>query len=159
MYPIVLHGALGHAKEMGDFLDVEPGEEPELDDPGLTFIEPGERFERGVQAQKLVEVKGGIVRRRQGFRQRDTLPAAAPFFPSSTTGVVDEEAPHDVGTDGEKMRAATPVHSGLIDQLQVRLVNQGGRLQRVSETLAPHVERGPLTQLVVDEWQKVLSGG
>jgi hypothetical protein len=46
--------------------------------------------------------------------------------------VIDEKAPHDLCGHGEKVRAVLPAHLPLIDQLQIRLMDEGGRLKRVS---------------------------
>ena len=49
------------------------------------------------------------------------------------------------------MRAVLPVDAPLIDQLYVRLVDQGRRLQRAVAALVGEMAAGDDVQLVVDE--------
>ena len=65
--------------------------------------------------------------------------------------VVDEDAAHRLSRNGEEMGAVLPVHALVIDQPQVRFVDQRRRLQAVAGTLAPHVPVRQTTELVVDD--------
>ena len=48
------------------------------------------------------------------------------------------------------MRAILPLHVTDIDELQVRLVDERGWLERVAVTFVPHVAPGDAAQLRVD---------
>jgi hypothetical protein len=45
--------------------------------------------------------------------------------------VIDKDAAHQVRGDRKEVGAVLPLNPPLIDELQIRLVNQGGRRQRV----------------------------
>jgi len=49
------------------------------------------------------------------------------------------------------MRAIVPLHVTDIDELQVRLVDERGWLQRVAVTFVPHVAPGDAAQFRVDD--------
>jgi hypothetical protein len=49
--------------------------------------------------------------------------------------VVDEDAPHHLGRHSEEVRAILPIGVSLIDESEVRLVDQGRRLQDVPGAL------------------------
>jgi len=50
----------------------------------------------------------------------DSVAATTPLLSVSTACVIDEDTPHDLSTDGEEVRLASPIDSRLIDQLQKR---------------------------------------
>jgi len=56
--------------------------------------------------------------------------------------VIDEDAPHQLGGDAEELRAILPVGLMLVDQAQVRLVDQRRRLQSMIGSLAAQVTAG-----------------
>ena len=56
------------------------------------------------------------------------------------------------------MRLALPVDARLIDELEVGLVDDGSRSERVAVALAPHVARGDGLQLVVHEGKDFVKG-
>jgi hypothetical protein len=56
--------------------------------------------------------------------------------------MIDQDAPHQLGRQGKKVRAIFPVHAVLIDQTQVGLVDQSARLQGVAGIFLPHVMMG-----------------
>ena len=66
-------------------------------------------------------------------------------------GVVDEDAPHHLSGDPEKMRAVLPVLASLIDQTHVRLVDQCRGLKGVVPALLPYVAPGHPMQFAVDD--------
>ena len=61
--------------------------------------------------------------------------------------------------DAEEVRAILPLHATLIDQLQERLVDQRGRLQRVIATFTIHAAARETMQLAVDHGQQLIGGG
>jgi hypothetical protein len=68
-----------------------------------------------------------------------------------SAGVIHEDATHDVRGDTEEMRAILPILASLVNELQVRLVDQRRGLKRVIRTLLPHIPRRHATQLDIDD--------
>ena len=62
-----------------------------------------------------------------------------------------KNAPHHLRGDAEELGPVLPVHFMLIDQTQINLVHQGGRLQRVSRAFPVEEADGLPVQLVVDQ--------
>ena len=74
-------------------------------------------------------------------------------------GVVDEDPTHDVGGGAEEVGAVLPLHSALIDQLQVGLVHEGGGRERViGSFLAQERPREP-AQIIVDDRRELVERG
>ena len=71
--------------------------------------------------------------------------------------MIDEDAAHLPGGDGEEMRAVLPgdVH---LDELDERFVDDGGGLQSVAGPLALHVAAGAVAQLLINERRQPLEG-
>jgi hypothetical protein len=83
-------------------------------------------------------------------------PAAAAFEPLAIAGVVDQNEAHGLGSGGEKMPpAAEPL---IADQAQVRLVDEGGGLERLAGGFGRHPCGGSSPPLVVHERQQVGGG-
>jgi len=79
------------------------------------------------------------------------LTGSTTFLACPGAGVLDENPPHRVGGGGEEMTAAVPGEFGVGDQPGVGLMNQSGRLQRVSGPLFAHALLRDFPQLIVYE--------
>src|SRR5579863_5684560 len=66
-------------------------------------------------------------------------------------GVVDQYPSHEIGGDSEEMRAALPIDGVLLDQPQVRLMDQRSRLKSVIGAFVRHVIGGKPLQFAVDQ--------
>jgi hypothetical protein len=64
--------------------------------------------------------------------------------------VIDEDAPHHVPGDGKEVRAALPSYPALIDHLDVGLMDEGARRERVTAALVPKVAAGDPAELRID---------
>ena len=73
------------------------------------------------------------------------------LLPVPPTRIVDEDAAHQASGDGEEVRTVLPIDPALVDQLQVDLVDERGRLRRAVRPLAGEMACGNDVQLVVDE--------
>jgi hypothetical protein len=62
------------------------------------------------------------------FFQRNVLYLTASFQVILRAREIHENAPHQVGRDGEKMRTVLPLHLTGVDQPHVGFVNQSRRL-------------------------------
>ena len=71
---------------------------------------------------------------------------------------VDENPAHDAGAHREEMCAIGPIQISTVDQAQIRLVHECGRLQSVTGALVPHVAARHAVQLVVDERREAIKG-
>ena len=71
--------------------------------------------------------------------------------------MIDEDAPHRAGGDGEEVTTVLPGHVGL-GEAQEGFVDERGRLQRVRRPLAAHVAARQAVQLRVDERRQLGEG-
>ena len=80
--------------------------------------------------------------RGDGDVQRHLLDLAAPLLGAAAAGVVDQDPAHRLRGDREEVTAVLPGDPRLIDEPEVRLVHDRGRLQRVAGRLLPEVPFG-----------------
>jgi hypothetical protein len=76
----------------------------------------------------------------------DALPVA---------GLFDQDAAHRLGGGVEEVLPALESHPAPAEQTQVRLMNQGGRLERVIAPLLRHLPAGELAELCVHRRDQV----
>jgi hypothetical protein len=65
--------------------------------------------------------------------------------------VLDQDATHGLGSRSEEMSAILPSGVPLPYEPQIRLVDQGGRLERLPGPLLRHPQSDQLAQLLVDQ--------
>ena len=102
----------------------------------------GQAVDLLVQGQELVR---GDRRAEIQVIEVDASPVTSPLLPALAAGPLDEDASHRLGGGGEEMAEAVPA-PGLvrIHEPQVRLVDQGGRLERLAGLLLGQLLRGQL---------------
>ena len=115
------------------------------------------RVQRGVERD---HVDGALRRRRlQPFVERDARLAAAALQRVARARALDQDLPHRVRRDRAEVRAVLPALRAVLQQLQVRLVDERRRLQRLARALALEIVRGEPPQLGVDQRHQRLERG
>ena len=65
--------------------------------------------------------------------------------------MVNQNAPHHLGRNREKMGAILPLHALIIHQAHVGFIDQGGGLQAVSGALAFHIVVSQAAEFLIDD--------
>ena len=84
-------------------------------------------------------------------RQLDPPCLVAPAVPASR--VLDQDAAHRLGGGTEEMRSVLPRQLLAVDQAEVGLVDQGGRLQGLAGALTGHLRASEPSELGVQDRQ------
>ena len=94
---------------------------------------------------------GALLGRQRGLIERDALPVAAALPGLSRSGVVDDDVAHGGGGQGEEVGPVLDLDPGLVDELEVGLVDQAGGPER--DLPAPSLELPACgaVKLVVEE--------
>ena len=103
------------------------------------MLEPGEGFVEFVEGDRR---SGGEA---EGIVEGEFLGVAAALEGVLGAGVVDEDAAHELGGYAEEVGTALPGYAGLVDELHVGFVDEGGGLEGVVRSLAAHVVGGDLS--------------
>lgn len=140
-------------QDVGGFRVAVAGEETALDhllQPRLLGAKTGQEL---VQRKQLVDLRldGNLA-----FVQRYLLHISAALLALSPASVVDDHLTHRAGGDGEEVIAVLPVRSGLIDQLQVRLVDEASRIQGTGSSPAAELPASNPAQLGVNESHQLI---
>src|SRR5262245_47228394 len=133
---------------MCGFLDRESAKRAKLDDPRQLSVDLGQAIERMVQRKDGYLVWRGDV---LPFVHRHTRHTLASLVRAVTTSVVDQDAPHDLRRHTKEVRAILPIDLALVDEPDVRLMDQGRRLQGVVRALVPQLAGGHPAKLRVDD--------
>jgi hypothetical protein len=73
--------------------------------------------------------------------------------------VIDQDLPHQAGRNRKKMSLIVQLRGLLVDEAQVRFVDQGCALQRVSRLLTLQAAMSDSPEFVVDKRQKSIKSG
>jgi len=149
------------AQRFGRFGQVQSGEEAELDETRLVWMRGAEGYESLVEIDEVdralrFEDRCGRVAGRVERHTRTFAPP--PTQTSASSRPIDENAAHGGCGDGEEVGSIAPIHPALIDKLEIRLMNESRRLQRLIHRLASQPMLGKSTQCVVDGRQQVICG-
>ena len=68
--------------------------------------------------------------------------------------MVDQDLPHLAGSDRKEVGAPVEFHFRLIDELQIRLVDEGRRLERMTRPFVAHLGSGYPAQFIVNNWKQ-----
>jgi hypothetical protein len=153
--PVPVSGGPRQAEGGGRILDRQPGEVTQFHHLGGDGILGGQVLEGRIQGEQLFVRNLGFGR---DIGSLDPVTVAAVLVGSLTAGGVHQNAAHGL-RGGEEVPAVLPADrvSGA-DQAEVRLVDQGRRLQCLVGGFGRHARRGEFAQLVVDERQQVGGG-
>ena len=134
--PLSFDGGGRQADDFGHLFDGEAAEEAEFDNFGLVGIELLEPIEGFIE---FVEGDRGTGGQADGVVEGDFLGVAAALEGVLRAGMVDQDATHELGGDPEEVGAALPGNAGLVDELHVGFVNEGGGLEGMVGAFAAHV--------------------
>src|SRR5271165_5950931 len=133
--PVAHHGDGRYLEDLSRLFHAESTKEAHFYDLYLAGIEPRQSVHRGIQRD---QVRGPVAAHHGRLVQGNMLHAASPFQVLAPC-VLNQNAPHQLGRNGKKVRAILPLHALVIHQAHVSLIDQGRGLQHVSGTLALHV--------------------
>ena len=77
-------------------------------------------------------------------------------FKVATSGMLHQNAPHQLGRNREEMRAILPLHAFIVHQPHICFIDQGGGLQAVAGALALHVAARQAVELVINDGRHLL---
>jgi hypothetical protein len=86
------------------------------------------------------------------------LRTVAPLRRGLAARVIDQDPPHHLRGHAKEVGPAFEVDAALLDEPEVRLVNERRGLQRVAVPLTAKLPGGNSTQLGIDHWQQGFEG-
>src|SRR6185369_3649016 len=92
-----------YAEGLGRLLQRQPGKVPVLDHLAPPRVRGGQAAERQIEREDLLRLAGA--QEELGLLDWQRVRAAAPLVPPAAAGVVDQQAAHGAGGDGEEAGA------------------------------------------------------
>ena len=127
-------------------LEAQAREEAQLHDLGLAGVNGLESPQRVIQFDEvLLQRLRHVHRQFQGHLAH----ASATLVVVTRARMIDEDTPHRARRHGEEVGPILPLHAIELDQPEVRLVDERGRLQRVAVTFVAQVPSSQVMQLMV----------
>ena len=72
--------------------------------------------------------------------------------------MIHQDAPHDHSGNSHELRPVPPVDAPLVDEPEIRFVDERGRLERMVSALRSHVPGREAAQLRIDQRQHFAMG-
>src|SRR5581483_2440250 len=119
--PFALHSDGRQFQHLCGFFNAQAAEEAQFDDFAFAWVEGRKAVERVIERHKLC---GSLLAKDQCLIKRYLLSAGPALFVLIAARMIDEDVPHDLCGDGEKVCAVLPVGRRLINQSQVGFVDQ-----------------------------------
>lgn len=150
-FPIAHHGLRRDLQHGSGLIDAQTAKEAQLDHPRLALVEPGQIGERVVEGYELSARSGGLVGRPveiEGLRIARSIIAAS-FGGAPRAGRVHQNAAHNLGGQGQKMRPVVAWDISERGQPEVRFVSKSGGLEGIARPFAAHVPVSEAAHFVV----------
>ena len=136
-------------QDFGGLFDAQPAEEAHLHH--LRFARVPCSRQRGQRVVEGHEVTRSDRRRRRRRHRARHAATSAPRLSVVAPRVLHEDTAHGLRRDGKEVGAILPLHARVVDQAQVRFVDEGRGLEAVPGALAPHVAAGEAVELGVHD--------
>jgi len=146
--PVTFDGCRGDTHNVRRLFNGKPAEVTQLNHACLLCVECRQCFERVVQRNQF---RASFDRSIDVFVQREFLKILATLFRIVLACMIYQQATHYLCSHSKKMGAVLPVHSRLVYESHISLMNQRGRLQSVIHSLPSQIISRQLTQFIVDD--------
>src|SRR5437764_10244057 len=142
-----------HAHYLGCFFHRQPAEETQLDHPAFFCVDSFEPIERLVEREQV-----HITLRRGSYPlfKCDPISAATTLCGTPTTRMANENSPHHLRCNPQKLRTVLPLHLMLTNEAKINLIHQRSRLQGVTGALATESPHRLAMQLIVNDREQFL---
>ena len=142
-------------QDLGGLRLAVAGEETALDHLHQLRLLGAQTGQELVQSKELLDLRldGDLA-----FVERYVPHISAALLALSPASVIDDHLTHSGGGDGEEVIAVLPVCSGLIDQLQVRLVDEASGIEGTGRSPATELPASNPAQLGVNEIHQLIEG-
>lgn len=144
--PVPVHRLGRHAEDRCALLGRQASEEPHLDHLCFARVKPGQCLDSPIQEHNI---------QIEFIADSEVLSEIDAREPPVRPGIVNEDAPHDLGADCQEMRSVSPFQVPNASQSQVGFIHQGGGLNRVAGTFALQMAPRDPVQLRIGQFDNL----
>jgi tetratricopeptide (TPR) repeat protein len=148
LLPLALDRPLRHVHHGCRLFDREPAEEAQLDDSRRTLAQGLELRQRVIEQHEFFRPLG---ERQALLVERQGQHAAATLLRRLCSRVIDADLTHGAAGDRKEVPAVAPLRTRRAEKLEVGLVHERGRLERVAVTGMTELAMRQRSQLRVDD--------
>ena len=153
--PIPLDRNDGHAERLGNLGFPQPAEESQFHDPSGPGIYRLQCRKRCVESDQILAGREDVPT--VEVRQRDPLLLASPLVGGLGAGVVDQNPPHRLSRNGEKVCSILIGDRSVSEETDAELVHQGVGFKRMIPTFALHEMCSDLAQFRLDDGKEMVA--
>jgi len=151
LLPLALDRPLRHVHHDCSFFDRQPAEEPQLDDSRRTLAQRLELRQRLIEPHQVVRPIGDG---QALFVQRQRPRLAATLLRRLPACVIHADLTHGAAGDGKEVPSIVPLGMRGAEKLEVGLMDERRRLERVAGTDMSELTMGQRAQFGVDDWKQ-----
>ncbi len=152
--PVAFDRSSRAAEYLRRLFDREPREEPQFDEPAQGLVQLRQTVQGVVQSD---DVCRPLDSRHVDIVDVEGACASTPFAGCPPPRVVEHKLPHGLGGDSKEMMPILHGKAGSLRQLQIRFVDERGRLQRLIVS-PPDLAVGHRAEVLVDERHQAMNG-
>lgn len=149
-------GGHGDVEGEGGFVEGKAAEEAEFDDFGFAGVLEGEGVQGVIKGFEVAAAGRGEA---DDFVEAELFGTGTAFGAFAFADLINEDLPHEMGSDSEEVGPAFPIGEFLGDEAKVGFVDKGGGLESGHVALAAEVTVGQTVQFLIDERCQEIEGG
>jgi hypothetical protein len=149
--PLPINGPWRHAHHFRRFLHGEPAEETQLHHPALLRVYLFQLRQRLIYGEQVYVALGC---NRHCLVERNAMLATTSLESAAAASMANQNPPHHLRSNAEELRPVLPFHSVLVNQSEINLVHQRGRLKRVTGALPAEKSYGLTVQFFIYDRQQ-----
>src|ERR1017187_4464999 len=150
--PVAHHGDRRYFKYLSRLFHAESAKKTHFDNLHFARIELSQQVHGVIERHQI----GKPFAAHHGRLVQGNMQHIAPAFQVMAPRVVNQNAPHQLARNREKMGAILPLHALVIHQSHVGFVDQGGGLQAMTGALTFHVASRQAVKFVIDDWSQAV---
>ena len=149
--PIALDRGWRCVERFGCLFHAHAGEKPALDDTALTLAHGVEPLEGFLEREQVIGAGSDAEDEVGRLVERNCVLCAFSLLRATGDSMIDQHTSHCTRGNGKKVCAITPAHAIETGELEVRLVDESGRVERVPFALALHAQVSDAPELLIQD--------
>ena len=134
--PMTFDSRRSYSQNVCRFFNREPAEVAQLNHARFLLVDRSQSLERVVERNQFC---ASLNRSINVFVKREFLKILATLFRIVFARMIHQQATHYLCGHSEEVSPVLPIHPRLIDESDIGLMNQRGRLQGVIDTFTPQI--------------------
>jgi hypothetical protein len=154
--PVAFDRGGRNTQSLGSFFNRETGKESKFDNPLLLRIHLSQFAQRIIERNHIKLHRDSRI---EIIMKRYSQHITAAFEPMARACMIDKQTPDHLRRRAEKVSAILPIHTLLIHQPDVHIVDQGRGLKGVRRVFLPHISPSKASEFVIHQGHQTIECG